>query len=193
MENGVTKGKQGMEDKRGARNRILFAKRRLDELSQLGGGNFGTVSEIERQQPIQEFFFHLVGAIEFLAQTINDVRSLGIDEESVNPGKVCRYLKDGDPVKLILGKLYPQTRGKRLTQGPYSEEGTLFRIILFRNRVCHHGRNPFYFRVGSEPPCSLFLDPRDRQDKGSHKSAIEELASFWELVNKKCEQILSMD
>jgi len=182
-----------MDDRRGVRNRLLFARRRLDELSQLGGGNLGTVSEIERQQPIQEFFFHLVGAIEFLAQTITDVRALPINEEDVNPRKVYKHLKDNDLAKPILGQLYPQTRGKQLTQDPYSEEGSHFRIILFRNRVCHHGRNPFHFRVGSEPPCSLFLDPRDRQDKGSYKPATEELTLLWELVNRKCEQVLLMD
>lgn len=183
-----------MDDRRGVRNRLLFARRRLDELSQLGGGDFGIVSEMERQQPIQEFFFHLVGAIEFLTQTINDVKGLGIAEEDVVPDEVCRLLADSDPVKAILGQLHPRTRKKQLPQDPYSDEGSHFRIILLRNRVCHHGRNPFHFRLGSEPPCSLFVDPRNRREKqGSYRSAIEELTLFWGLVNDKCEQILSMD
>ena len=182
-----------MDDLRGVRNRLLFAKRRLDELVKLGG-DFGPIPEIERQQPIQEFFFHLVGAIEFLAQTINDDRKLNVDEEQVTPRRVCGKLPSGDPVRTILSQLYPQTRQQPLPANPYSEEGSLFRIILLRNRVCHHGRNPFHFRRGSDPPCSLFLDPRDRQEKeGSSKPAIEELALFWQLVNDKCEQILSID
>ena len=181
-----------MDDKRGVRNRLLFAKQRLDDLSKLGGGDFSIVPEIERQQPIQEFFFHLVGAIEFLAQTINDARRLGIDEEDVTPDRVCKKLSNGDPIRAIISQLYPKTRRQPLPKDPYSEEGTLFRVILFRNRVCHHGRNPFHFRRGSEPPCSLFLDPRDRQDKGSCKPAIEELKLFWSVVNNRCEQILSI-
>ena len=181
-----------MDDTRGVRNRLLFAKRRLDELSRMGRGDFGVVPEEERQQPLQEFFFHLVGAIEFLAQTINDARQLVKDEEAVTPSRVCQKLANGDPMRTILGHLHPQTRHKPLPEDPYSEEGSHFRIILLRNRVCHHGRNPFHFRRGSEPPCSLFLDPRDRQEKeGSYKPATEELTLFWQLVNDKCEQILS--
>ena len=185
-----------MEDKRCVRNRLIFAKQRLADLKKLGGEeeDLGPVSETERQQPMQEFFFHLVGAIEFLAQTVNDTRKLIIDEEDVSPSTICRKLSDGDPIKEILSKLHPQTRGKRLPQDQYSDDASHFRIILLRNRVCHHGRNPFHFRRGSEPPCSLFLDPRDRQEKeGSCKPAIEELSHFWELVNYKCEQILSID
>ena len=185
-----------MEDERGVRNRLLFAKGRLDDLRRLGGeeGDFGPVSETERQQPMQEFFFHLVGAIEFLAQTVNDTRKLIDDEEAVDPRAICQKLPDGDPIKAMLSKLHPRTRGKRLLEDQYSEDASHFRIILLRNRVCHHGRNPFHFRRGSEPTCSLFLDPRDRQEKeGSYKPAIEELSHFWELVNDKCERILSIE
>ncbi len=184
-----------MEDKRGVKNRLLFAERRLDDLRKLGGeeGDLGPVSEVKRQQPMQEFFFHLVGAIEFLAQTINDIRPLINNEEDVTPRAICRELPDGDPIKAILSKLHPQTHGKPLMKDPYSEEASHFRIILLRNRVCHHGRNPFHFQTGS-PSCSLFLDPRDRQEKdGSNKSTIEELSHFWRLVNDKCEQILSIE
>lgn len=185
-------GKQ-MNDKRGVRNRLIFAEKRLDDLGKLEGGDFSIVTEIQRQQPLQEFFFHLVGAVEFLAQTVNDVRNLINDEEDVTPGKVCRKLASGDPVKTILSQLCPPTRHKQLPPDPYSEEGSHFRIILLRNRVCHLARTPFHFRRGgSEPPCSLFLDPRDRNDKGSYKPAIEELTLFWKLVKDKCEQILSI-
>jgi len=181
-----------MNDTRGVRYRLLFAKRRLDELSRMAGGDFSVVPEEERQQPLQEFFFHLVGAIEFLAQTINDAKKLIDSEENVTPFTVCDRLPNIDPIRKTLSNLHPRTRHKPLPKDPYSEEGSHFRIILLRNRVCHHGRNPFHFRRGSEPPCSLFLDPRDRQEKeGSYKPAIEELTLFWKLVNDKCEHILS--
>ena len=182
-------------DPKAVRNRLLFAKRRLDELSKMGGGDFGIAPEEEKQQALQEFFFHLVGAIEFLAQTINDARGLSIPEEHVTPAKVCKRLGESDPIKVILGQLHPKmSRKQPLPKDPYSEEGSHFRIILFRNWVCHCGRNPFHFRRGatSLPPTSLFLDPRDREDKGSDKPAIEELTLFWQLVNDKCEQILDI-
>lgn len=180
-----------MKDTRFVRNRLLFAKRRLDQLSLMAGGDFGSVSEIERQQPMQEFFFHLVGGIEFLAQAVNDAKILIESEEDVSPREVCRKLPDKDPIKGLLNQLYPPTRRRQLPQDPYSEDGTHFRIILFRNRVCHHGRNPFFFRVGSDPPCSLFLDPRNRTT-GSANPAMDELILFWKLVNDKCEKVLAL-
>jgi len=88
-----------MDDRRGVRNRLLFAEQRLDDLGKLGGGDFGIVPEIDRQQPMQEFFFHLVGAIEFLAQTINDTKKLINNEEDVTPHAICKRLQDGDPRK----------------------------------------------------------------------------------------------
>jgi hypothetical protein len=180
-----------MEDTRSVRNRLLFAKLRLGQLSLMAGGDFGVVSEIERQQPLQEFFFHLVGAIEFLAQTVNDARKLIASEEDVSPYEVCRRLPDEDPIKELLNQLYPRTRHRQLPQDPYSEDGMHFRIITFRNRVCHHGRNPFCFRVGSDPPCSLLLDPRNRKIC-SEKPAMDELTLFWKLVSDKCEKVLAL-
>ncbi len=101
--------------------------------------------------------------------------------------KLVRDLRASDESKLA------KTHKQKLPPDPYSEEGSHFRIVLLRNRVCHLARNPFVFREGSEPPCSLRLDPRDKDDNGSKKPAIEELTLFWKLVNDKCEEILSMD
>lgn len=181
-----------MDDGRGVRNRLLFAKRRLNDLCELK--DIAGAQELEKQQPLQEFFFHLAGAVEFLAQTINDNRKLGIDQEDVTPIRVSVNLPKGDPVEPILAQLHPRTVKRPLPPDPYSPEGSHFRIILLRNRVCHHGRNAFHYRMGSssEPPCSLSLDPRDKGDKGSSRPIIEELILFWNLVNDKCEEILSM-
>ncbi len=128
------KGVKQMDDTRGVRNRLLFAKRRLDELMKLEVDfvTLGASPEKDRQQAIQEFFFHLVGAIDFLAQAINDDRKLIVDEKGeVNEGKVkvatvCQKLKnlqDGDSIRTILNQLHPKTGGKPLPQDPYSEEG----------------------------------------------------------------------
>jgi hypothetical protein len=53
-------------------DRLLFAKRRLKELERLNNGDIAGADPKDRQQLIQEFFFHLVGSIEFLAQVINN-------------------------------------------------------------------------------------------------------------------------
>jgi hypothetical protein len=50
------------------RERLGFARRRKDELIVLNGGNLPSADPHHRQQLVQEFFFHLVGAIEVLAK-----------------------------------------------------------------------------------------------------------------------------
>lgn len=68
---------------------LLFAQRRLGELKTLNNGNLATAKPEDRQILLQEFFFHLVGAIEILANTINKQRNLGLDPERVTVRTVC--------------------------------------------------------------------------------------------------------
>lgn len=174
-------------------DRLFFAKRRLQDLNRLEqsyGGELGRAQPRNKQQLIQEFFFHLVGAIEFLAQVVNDSKTLGIPMECVTPREVCQKLGYNNPIRGHLDKLHPATRNKPLPGDPYSEEACHFRILVMRNRVCHHNHNPFYFRGGSMPPTSLFLDPRNTNLGGSQEPALDELHHFWELVNDKCQRIL---
>lgn len=174
-------------------DRLFFAKQRLEDLNRLEksyGGELGTAQPRDRQQLMQEFFFHLVGAIEFLAQVINESKKLGIPIKSVTPRKAYKKLGYNDPIGKLLDKLYPTTRNKPLPQDPYSEEGCHFRILVMRHWVCHYSHNPFAFRLGSMPPTSLFIDPRNRSLGSWQKSALDELYHFLELVNDKCQQIL---
>lgn len=176
-----------------ARNRIKFAQKRYNELRVLNNGRIETVAVEERQQLIQEFFFHLVGSIDFLLQVVNQEGNLGIQEKDVRIKTVCGKLKDTDPIKSLLSEIHPVTTGKQITGDPYSEKNCYFRIMLFRNRVCHHGDNPFHFRIGGDlPSASLWIDPRDPSLGGSQKHVFEELDIFLGLVNSKCEQILQV-
>jgi hypothetical protein len=50
----------------GVNDSLLFARKRLDELKKLNGGHLGGANHRDRQPLIQEFFFHLVGAIDKL-------------------------------------------------------------------------------------------------------------------------------
>ena len=145
-----------MDDTRGLRPRLLFAKRRLDDLSLLAGGDFGKVQEAERLQPLQEFFFHLVGAIEFIAQTINDIKKLGLNEEYLTPRRVSLKLPEDDRIRIILSQLCPTTRGYHLPNDPYSEDGSFFRIILLRFREKSEGRSESESRILPPP---LISDP----------------------------------
>ncbi len=176
-------------------DRLFFAKRRLKDLNKLGrsyNGELGRAQPRDRQQLIQEFLFHLVGTIEFLAQAVNKSKNLGIDMEDVKVSAVCDELPNGDSMSEILKELHPATYRRPLPSDPYSEEGSHFRIMVMRNQVCHHGHNPFYFRSGSVPPTSLFLDPRDPNLGASQKPALDELNYFFELVNGKCQQVLKL-
>jgi hypothetical protein len=172
-------------------DRLFFAKRRLGELQRLNNGDIAGADPKDRQQLVQEFFFHLVGAIEFLAQAINNSLKLNIPAEKVSRREICTKLNNDDPIKSLFDTLYPQTRCKQLPADPYTDEASHFRILVLRHWVCHYGNNPFWFRIGSTPESSLFLDPRDQSLNGSKEPAIDELNHFWQLVNSKCQRIIS--
>ena len=175
-----------------SKDRLQFAERRLNDLRVLNNGDIAGAPHEERQQPIQEFFFHLVGAIDFLAQHINVARELGLDAEAVTVQKVCAKLGEADPVGQLLKTLHPRTQGRKLPADPYSVEGSHFRILLLRNYVCHLGHNPFLFRVGGSPRSSLHLDPRCEETGGSTRAALCELQLFHNLVLTKHDRIVAM-
>lgn len=173
-------------------DRLFFAKRRLKELERLNNGDLAGAQHRDRQQLIQEFFFHLVGAVDFLAQAVNVSKNLGMNIEDVNVSSVCDELKkqNKNSISGLLEQLHPITRRRPLPPDPYSDEGCHFRILLLRNCACHQRDYPFFFRVGSTPPSSLVIDPRDIHSAGSKESVIDELNHFWKLVDDKCQQVL---
>jgi hypothetical protein len=101
--------------------RLGFAESRLEEFLALNGGDLAGASVSARQQLLQEFFFHLVGAIEMLAQLVNETRTLGIDPEDVSVLKVGQTLTSTDPVHAPLSALYTPTRGRALPTNPYDD------------------------------------------------------------------------
>jgi hypothetical protein len=180
-----------------AKDSLLFAHRRLDELKTLNNGNLAGAKTEDRQILIQEFFFHLVGAIEILAQVINKRRTLGLDPERVTIRTVSCRLVTADPIKSLLSQLYPITRSSDqrwlpLPHDPYSEEGSHFRIVVYRHWVNHCGENLLHFRSGPEPNVSLILDPRNPSAGTSNLAATDELETFWSLVNSKCRRIIGV-
>jgi len=185
-----------MIDREKINERLTFARQRLEELGEINKkyGDISVAKGTDTQKLIQEFFFHLVGAIDFLAQLVNTSKNLGIDIEDVIVRKVCNQLPKGDKIRVLLEKLHPETRGQNLPQDPYSEEGSHFRIILMRNRVCHHDMAGFSILaiVPGLIKKRLFIDPRDPKPNGSKKLVIDELNEFWGLVNDKCQKVLKL-
>jgi hypothetical protein len=180
-------------------DRLYFAERRLNDLRSFSFGDLGAAAHRDRQSLVQEFFFHLCGAIDFLAQEVNSVRRLGISKENVSVASVRRKLTPNDPIRSLLLELHPSTRKRPLPTDPYSEESSHFRIMLLRNFVSHIRHNPFSFciSIGSDtsPSAHFFLDPRKHyvpQDRRtpSKREAIEEMITFLGVVRSKCDMVL---
>jgi hypothetical protein len=143
-----------------AQERLDFAQVRLDEFVSLAGGRLAGADGHERQRLIQEFFFHLLGAADFLAQYVHEARGLGRDIEMVTMGALHDVLPTSDPLGVALRSLYARTRGTPLPADPYSDDALMFRAYNYRHLVTHRRTFPFVFRLGAEPPASLILDPR---------------------------------
>jgi hypothetical protein len=148
--------------------KLAFAQRRLEELLELNGGDLQGADASARQQLIQEFFFHLVGATDVLAQLVNELRALGIDPEDVNIKQVSNALSVSDLVKSKLAALTARTQGRPLPPDPYSDNSYIFRIRNYRHQVTHRSRNPFFFRAGSTPAASFVLDPSPMPERPAH-------------------------
>jgi hypothetical protein len=172
--------------------RLAFAERRLRELLRFNGGNLLGADASCRQQLVQEFFFHLVGATDVLAQFVNEVRGLGIDPEDVSIMRVSNALSAGDPVKSKLAALTARTQGRPLPPDPYSDNGYIFRIRNYRHQVTHRRKNPFLFRIGATPAASFLLDPRDPTQVPSARSVQDETQHVLNLIDERCEEILAL-
>ena len=177
--------------------RLDFAKKRLDELLLLNTGNLPSAEASLRQQLFQEFFFHVVGATEVLAQLINQQINLGYELEDVNIHSVVKRLPDNDPIKTQIYSLDVKTKKTQVPADPYSDEGYIYRLFNYRNQVTHRGRNPLfigesYRRTFIIPGEMLAIDPRGPKIEPSNKPAREELPYMMELIRDKCQRTLSL-
>lgn len=130
------------------RERLGSARRRKEELLALNGGDLPGADPLYRQQLVQEFFFHLVGAIDVLAQLVNEARNLGLDVEDASVSRVIQKLPQGDGLRAALAALYANTRrGRSVPIDLYSDEGIIYRIWNYRHQVTHRRRQPFQFNV----------------------------------------------
>jgi hypothetical protein len=132
--------------------RLAFARRRMEELLALNGGDLGGADASCRQQLVQEFFFHAVGAIELVAQAANDQRALGFDIDEVSVWAVAGKLAPGDPLEPLLRDLYARVRRQPLPADPYSDDGYIFRLWNYRTRSPIVGGTHSTSRLGSRTP-----------------------------------------
>ena len=164
--------------------RLDFARRRFDDIRALiAAKTLGTELHL-RQQLAQEFFFHVVGAIDVLAQLVNERRSLGLDSEDVSITAVAKKLPPNDSLASALRGLHVTPRKQPLPTDPYSPDGYLFRLYNYRHQVTHRRRNPFHFQMGSSP--SFALDPRDPKGPHSKNTSEDDMQHMLDLVACRC-------
>jgi hypothetical protein len=135
--------------------KLRFAQACLADLKALIEDNRLAADPDARHQLTQEFFFHAVGATEYLAQLVNERCSLPLGAEDVAVYKVARELEKrdpSDPLLVPLSGLSADTRKTAFPADPYSEEGLVYRTINYRNEVAHRNTNPGMFYLTNPSP-----------------------------------------
>lgn len=164
------------------RRRLGFARHRLEDLLNYSGGDLSRDPSKIRLQLLQEFFFHLIGARDVVAQLINERHELKIAPEDVSIAKVLKRLNRDTLIKQQVALLTIDPRREPFPSDPYSEAGYIYRAINYRNQVTHRHRNPlcFIFNIHidavteiakEETTVHLHLDPRN-SDMGVSKVAV---------------------
>lgn len=171
------------------RQKLGFARARLADLEVLIKENRLGAEPDARQQLTQEFFFHLVGATEYLAQLVNERRSLRLRPEYVAVHKVAKKLDPSDLLLVPLEGLSADTR-RTFPADPYSEEGLIYRTINYRNEVAHRNTNPFHFELHAGP--FFYLDPRDPGRGQSICPVDVDLCSMFSVVDERCCRVLEI-
>lgn len=176
--------------------KLRFARVRLADLSVLIQNNRLAADRDARHQLTQEFFFHVVGATEYLAQPVNERRALSLRAENVAVYKVAREIEKRDPADPLLAPLSglsADTRKTPLPPDPYSNEGLVYRTANYRNEVAHRNTNPFHFVLSAGPMVAfLWLDPRDHSLGRSARSVDADLSSMVATIDRGCRTVLGL-
>jgi hypothetical protein len=185
---------QPFQDPDDVARRLYSAEIRLEQLLKIASPWTRAEDAAERTRLAQEFFFHLIGAVEAVAHIINERRGL-MKTGEVNIRTVCTRLPAGDKVLLALGGLCQQVRKTDVPRDPYGEEGLIFRAYVYRHMVTHRQMSRLVFRIGSEPAASLLIDPRDSsapvpEANHSKRPVDDELRHMLAVVRGRCEEAL---
>ena len=174
--------------------KLRFARARLGDLKALIEANRLAPDPDARHQLTQEFFFHIVGATEYLAQLVNERRFLRLRSEDVVVHKVAKEIEKrnpSDPLLLSLKGLTADTRKTVLPADPNSEEGLIYRAINYRNEIVHRNTNPFHFVLSAGSKVAFFwLDPRDPGRGQSDHPVDVDLSNMFSVVEQRCRTVL---
>lgn len=173
--------------------KLEFARRRRSDMQALNSGNFPSAPALEKHQLAQEFFFHLLGAVELTAQFTNEVLRLGIDLDRVTANNVIKKLAGQSAVYSALSDLYANPRKSPMPADPYSPDGLVYRAYNYRHQVTHRGMNPFINRVGSSPEVSFVLDPRENPPrKPSRLSLWVDMDAMYNRLSRGCQEVMRL-
>jgi hypothetical protein len=153
----------------------------------------------------QEFLFHGVGAVDAVAQIVNDRRNLNMPDVTVR--SLCARIEQqnaNDPLLPLFGGLGQQTRDEPVPANPYTDDALLIRAMLYRHSVIHAHVHPFAFGavVGSRgaPSVHLRIDPRLGTNDPSYgpngnvsaAEAADELRRILALCRTRTTQVLAL-
>lgn len=173
--------------------KLTYAESRLDGLRQLIQQNALASDALGRQQLLQEFCFHAVGATEYLAQLVNKSRELHLSGIDVSVSRVLKRLSPCDPVCKHLASLHARPNGCPFPKDPYSLNGMIYRLVNYRNEVVHRNTNPFHFVLSLGPGAAfLYLDPR-KPEMGLSRDRVEiDLGNIFKVVEVGCLHIIDL-
>jgi hypothetical protein len=161
----------------------------MNELLSLNGGNLPGAKATDKHRLVQEFFFHLVGAVDWAAQVVNERCELHLDPDQVTVPVVCDHLPLDHPIRPRLASLYARTKGKPLPADPYSREGLVFRAYNYRHQVTHRSTNPF--RYGDNPETAFSLDPREDSTVRSQLSVEDDMEQMFAIFKAGCQDVFA--
>lgn len=175
-------------------DKLSFAKNRLDEICQLVAANKISADAKLRQQLAQEFFFHLLGAVDYLAQLVNTSKNLGMASDEVLVYKVRDKLKQAfinDPLISILDSLSVNIKKEPFPSDPFSDFGLMYRLINYRNEVVHRNTNPYHFILSAGSGFAEFwLDPRDYSIGKTGVCVDTDLKNMFNFIEQRIQQAL---
>jgi hypothetical protein len=181
--------------------KLSFARQRMCELEPLAAGEFTNDLSAMKHQLVQEYFFHLIGAVDYASQYINNKLDFGIAIDDVKVWRIIKKLKGNDKYKALseaLCDIYTETdQVKKMPRDPYLPKSLIWRAYKYRHRVTHWGFNSFIYKVylGSrnvQPEICLPLDIYADNPIPSNYSIMEDLEAMYEYFYQGCMKVVSL-
>jgi hypothetical protein len=172
--------------------KLSFAERRLRDMRTLNSGRFSGAPAAEKHQLGEEFFFHLIGAVDLTAQFVNATCGLGLAADRVTMSAVLSRLTHPPELRATLSALHARPWRDPMPSDPYSPAGLVYRAHNYRHQVTHRQANPYVFRVGDLPEVSFELDPRKSRVTPSALSLWDEMDAMLSIVSSGCSRAMSL-